>query len=167
MYEHTTSNHIKTLFQVSAKVKTWNFTKYMNFLYYAYGGICSPHPHNAINKAYGLVAAAPLTPSWPGLPPLVDIPIWDDDIYLKRRGADAFLAPGLPNQSHMLGTASSCCRCGPAFIHHPLPFPSARPQPSDVKNINFSIPAKLHIQQTAPDLPSQGCCGFSWCRPLP
>ena len=62
----------------------------MNFLYYAYGGICCPHPHNAINKANGLFAAAPLTPSWPGLPPLVDIPNWDDDIYLKRRGADAF-----------------------------------------------------------------------------
>ena len=62
----------------------------MNFLYYAYGGICSPHLHNAINKANGLFAAAPLTPSWPGLPPLVDIPNWDDVIYLKRRGADAF-----------------------------------------------------------------------------
>ena len=62
----------------------------MNFLYYAYGGICSPHLHNAINKANGLFAAAPLTPSWPGLPPLVDIPNWDDVIYLKRCGADAF-----------------------------------------------------------------------------
>jgi hypothetical protein len=62
----------------------------MNFLYYPYGGICRPHPHIAINKVNGLVAAAPLTPSWPGPPPLVDIPNWDDDIYLKRRGADAF-----------------------------------------------------------------------------
>jgi hypothetical protein len=62
----------------------------MNFLYYAYGGTRSPHPHIAINKANGLVVAAPLTPSWPGPPPLVDIPNWDDDIYLKRRGADAF-----------------------------------------------------------------------------
>ncbi len=62
----------------------------MNFLYYAYGGIHSPHSHVAINKANGLVAAASLTPSWPGPPPLVDIPNWDDDIYLKRHGADAF-----------------------------------------------------------------------------
>ena len=62
----------------------------MNFLYYAYVGICGPHPRIAISKANGLVATAPLTPSWPGPPPLVDIPNWDDDIYLKRHGADAF-----------------------------------------------------------------------------
>jgi hypothetical protein len=77
----------------------------MNFLYYAYGGIRSPHPHIAINKANGLVAAAPLTPSWPGLPPLVDIPNWDDDIYLKRRGADAFFGS-------RFAESESCARHG-------------------------------------------------------
>ena len=79
-----------------------------------------------------------------------------------------FLAPGLPNQSHMLGTTSSFChRRGPAIIHHSLPFPTARPQSSGIKSNNFSIANKLSIQQTAPDSPSQGCHGFPWCSPIP
>jgi hypothetical protein len=62
----------------------------MIFLYYAYGGIRSTHPHIAINKANGSVAAALLAPNWPGPSPLVVIPNWDDDIYLIMCGADAF-----------------------------------------------------------------------------
>jgi hypothetical protein len=78
-----------------------------------------------------------------------------------------FLAPGSPNQSHMLGTTSSFChRRGPAIIHHSLPFPTARPQSSGTKSNNFSIANKLSIQQTAPDSPSQGCHGFPWCSPI-
>ncbi len=61
------------------------------FLYYAYVGICSRHPHTALNKANGLVATAPLTSNQPCPSPLVDIPNWVDDVYLKKRGADAFI----------------------------------------------------------------------------
>jgi hypothetical protein len=38
-----------------------------------------------------LVAAAPLASIWPGPSPLVDIPNWDNDIYLTGGGADASL----------------------------------------------------------------------------
>jgi hypothetical protein len=63
----------------------------MIFLYYAYGGTCSPHPHIVFNKANGLVTAAPLSSIWPGPSPLVDIPNWDNDVYLTGGGADASL----------------------------------------------------------------------------
>jgi hypothetical protein len=61
----------------------------IQFLYYAYVGIRSSHPHIALNKANGLTATAPLTSNWPCPSPLVDVPNWVDDIYLKRLGADA------------------------------------------------------------------------------
>ena len=38
-----------------------------------------------------MVAAAPLSSIWPGPLPLVDIPNWDDDVYLTGGGADASL----------------------------------------------------------------------------
>ncbi len=60
----------------------------IQFLYYAYVGICSRHPHIALNKANWLAATAPLTSNWMCPSPLVDIPNWVDDVYLKRRGAD-------------------------------------------------------------------------------
>ncbi len=78
-------------FQVLAEVKTWNSHNNMIFLYYAEGGTRSPHPHIVFNKANGLVAAAPLSSIWPGPLPLVDIPNWDDEVYLTRGGADASL----------------------------------------------------------------------------
>jgi hypothetical protein len=61
----------------------------IRFLYYAYVGICSRHPHIALNKVNRLAATAPLTSNWPCPSPLVDIPNWIDDVYLKRCGADA------------------------------------------------------------------------------
>jgi hypothetical protein len=61
----------------------------MQFLYYAYVGICSRHPHIALNKANGLVATAPLTCNWPWPSPLVDIPNWVNEVYLTGCGADA------------------------------------------------------------------------------
>jgi hypothetical protein len=63
----------------------------MIFLYYAYSGTRSPHPHIVFNKANGLVATASLSSIWPGPLPLVDIPNWDDDVYLTGGGADASL----------------------------------------------------------------------------
>jgi hypothetical protein len=63
----------------------------MILLYYAYVGICSRHPHIALNKANGLVATAPLTSDWPRPSPLLDIPNWVNDVYLTGRGADAFI----------------------------------------------------------------------------
>jgi hypothetical protein len=64
----------------------------INFLYYTYGGICSRHPHIALNKANGLVATAPLSSNWPcPLSPLVNIPNWVDDVYLTGCGTDAFI----------------------------------------------------------------------------
>jgi hypothetical protein len=65
------------------------FYNMIRFLYYAYVGIRSRHPHIALNKANRLAVTAPLTSSWPHLSPLVDIPNWVDDVYLKRRGADS------------------------------------------------------------------------------
>jgi hypothetical protein len=100
----------------------------MIFLYYAYGGIRSTHPHIAINKANGLVAAALLTPNWPDPSPLVVIPNWDDDIYLIMCGADAFFTPGSPNQSYiMLSALSSFYCCGPADQPQYLMPPPAHP----------------------------------------
>jgi hypothetical protein len=61
----------------------------IHFLYYVYVGICSLHPHIALNKTNRLAATAPLTSNWPRLSPLVDVLIWVNDVYLKRRGADA------------------------------------------------------------------------------
>jgi hypothetical protein len=58
-------------------------------LYYAYVGISSHHPHFAINKANGPVAIAPLTPNLPRLSLMVNVPNWDDDVYLMPRRNDA------------------------------------------------------------------------------
>ncbi len=61
----------------------------IRFLYYTYVGICSSYPHTALNKANGLAATAPLTSNWLCPSPLVDVPNWVDDVYLKRRGTNA------------------------------------------------------------------------------
>ncbi len=61
----------------------------IHFLYYVYVRICSLHPHVALNKVNGLAATAPSTPHRPCPSPLVDVPNWVDDVYLKRRGTDA------------------------------------------------------------------------------
>jgi hypothetical protein len=61
----------------------------IQFLYYAYVGICSCHPHIAPNKANGLTTTALLTSNWPCPSPMVDILNWVDDVYLKRCGANA------------------------------------------------------------------------------
>jgi hypothetical protein len=113
-----------------------------------------------------LAATAPLISNWPCLSPLVDIPNWVNDVYLKRRGADALLAPGLLNQSHMLSVLSSLCRHGPAALQlsnlqSPTPPPSL-PHPGCTKNLNYSINSASSIQKTAPDSPNQGCCTFPW-----
>ncbi len=76
------------------------------------------------------------------------------------------LAPGLPNQSHMLGALSSLCHHGPAALQlsdlqSPM-FPPLLPHPSCTKNLNYSINSASSIQQTAPDSPNQGCCAFPW-----
>jgi hypothetical protein len=76
------------------------------------------------------------------------------------------LAPGLPNQSHMLGALSSLCRRGPialllSNLQSPT-FPPSLPHPGCTKNLNYSINSTSSIQQTAPDSPNQGCCAFPW-----
>ncbi len=38
-----------------------------------------------------MVTTAPFTSNWPCLSPLVKVPNWVNDIFLKRRGADAFI----------------------------------------------------------------------------
>ena len=54
----------------------------MKLLYYAYVGISSRHIHFAINKPNGPVAIAPLYPNLPRSSPMVDVPNWDDDVFL-------------------------------------------------------------------------------------
>ncbi len=76
------------------------------------------------------------------------------------------LAPGSPNQSHLLGALSSLCRCGPAALHlsnlQSPTFPPLPPHPGRTKNLNYSINFTSSIQQTAPDSPNQGCCASPW-----
>jgi hypothetical protein len=123
----------------------------MIFLYYAYGETCSPHPHIVFNKANGLVAAAPLSSIWPGPSPLVDIPNWDDDVYLTGGGADAslgsrftesepyarrivFLLMLWPRSSPSHPTAPPCAptsqlHCKRSFLHRlHIIHPSVRPR---------------------------------------
>ena len=76
------------------------------------------------------------------------------------------LAPGLPNQSHMLGALSSLCRRGPAALQlsdlQSPTFPPSLPHPGRTKNLNYSINSASSIQQTTPDSPNQGRCAFPW-----
>ncbi len=77
------------------------------------------------------------------------------------------LAPGLPNQSHMLGALSSFCCCGPAALWFSN-FQFTMPSPllshcSGTKKFISSTNSASSVQQTAPDLPNQGCCAFPWC----
>ncbi len=76
------------------------------------------------------------------------------------------LAPGSPNQSHMLSALSSLCRHGPTALQlsnlQSPTFPPLLPHPSCTKNLNYSINPTSSIQQTAPDSPNQGCCAFPW-----
>ncbi len=76
------------------------------------------------------------------------------------------LAPGLPNQSHMLGALSSLCCCGPAALQlsdlQSPTFPPLLLHPGCTKNLNYSINSASSIQQTAPDFPNQGRHAFPW-----
>jgi hypothetical protein len=77
------------------------------------------------------------------------------------------LAPGLPNQSHMLGASSSFCCCGPAALRFSdfqftMPSPLLLHPSGTKKFISFTNSASF-VQQTTLDLPNQGCCAFPWC----
>jgi hypothetical protein len=63
----------------------------LKLLYYAYVGISSRHLHFAINKANGPVAIAPFNPNLPRSSPMVNIPNWDDDVYLTPQRDNALL----------------------------------------------------------------------------
>jgi hypothetical protein len=68
------------------------YVRMMKLLYYAYVRISSRHLHFAINKANGPVAFAPFYPNLPQSSPMVDIPNWDDDVYLMPRRNNALLS---------------------------------------------------------------------------
>jgi hypothetical protein len=77
------------------------------------------------------------------------------------------LAPGLLNQSHMLGASSSICYCGPAslrFSNFQFTMPSPLlPHPSGTKKFISSTNSASSVQQTTPDSSNQGCRAFPWC----
>jgi hypothetical protein len=139
----------------------------IHFLYYPYVGICSRHPHITLNKANGLVATAPFTSNWPCPSPLVNVPNWVDDIYLKRRGADASIGSRFAESEPYAWPVSSFCRCGPAALWFSnVQFPMSPPlhlHPSGTKNFIYFIDSASSIQQTAPYLPNQGWRAFPWC----
>ncbi len=86
--------------------------------------------------------------------------IWRDAVPML------LLAPGLLNQSHMLGALSSLCCCGPTALQlsnlqFPT-FPPSLPHPGRTKSFNYSINSASFIQQTALDLPNQGHRALSW-----
>jgi hypothetical protein len=63
----------------------------IQYLYYAYIGICSLQPNFALIKANGLSAAAPSAPVWMHLMTSVNFTNWDDDVYLNARGVVAYI----------------------------------------------------------------------------
>ncbi len=77
------------------------------------------------------------------------------------------LAPGLPNQSHMLDALSSFCCCGPAALRFSN-FQFTMPSPlllhsSGTKKFSSSPNSASSVQQTTPYLPNQGHRAFPWC----
>ncbi len=104
------------LFHVSASVETWIFYNIVQFLYYAYVGICSHHPHIALDKPmdwlpwlHWLPIGCARLPWWMFRIGLMTS-IWRDVALML------LLAPGLPNQSHMLSALSSLCHRGPVAL---------------------------------------------------
>ncbi len=108
----------------------------IRFLYYAYVGICSRHPHIALNKANQLATTAPLTSNWPRPSPLVDIPNWVDDVYLKRRGANASIG------SRFAESEPYAWRV--VFSLPPWPHSSPVKQPSIPNVPSFAPASRLH-----------------------
>ncbi len=129
------------LFHVLASVETWIFYNMIQFLYYAYVGICSRHPHIALNKANWFATTAPLTSNL----------LWVNNVYLKRHVVPMLLlALDSPNQSHMLRALSSLCRHGPAALQlsnlQSPTFPPSLPHLGHTKNLNYFINSASSIR---------------------
>ncbi len=83
-----------------------------------------------------MAATAPLTSDWPRPSPLVDIPNWVDDVYLKRRGANASIgsrfAKSEPYARHVV------------FSLPPWPRSSPAKRPSIPNVPSFATASQLH-----------------------
>ncbi len=145
-------SHEERLFQVLAKVKTWNSYIKTNFLYYIFIRICSHLPHIAFSKANGLVAAAPLTPNWPGPSLLLDIPNLNDDIFLKRHSANTFIGSSFAKSEPYAWRIVFLLMLWTHVLYHILMPSPAHSHPSGIKNVNNSIVSTTSIHQTAFDI---------------
>jgi hypothetical protein len=107
-----------------------------------------------------------LTSNWPCPSPLVDVANWVNDVYLKRRGANASIGSRFAESEPYAWRVASLCCCGPAALQlnnllSPT-FPPLLPHPVCTKNLNYSINPTSSIYQTAPDSPNQGRHAFPW-----
>jgi hypothetical protein len=63
----------------------------IQYLYYAYVGICSRQPNFALIKANGLSPTTPSAPVWTCLITSINLPNWTDDVHLNARGVVAYI----------------------------------------------------------------------------